>query len=145
MERMMATIKEEWWEAINSSLADGTPCLLGTVSEDGQPQISPKGSILVHDASSLAFWERSKRTALANIQNNQQVVVYYRNPEKAEQLPQGATLRFYGTCRVVESGPEREAVMNKVVQRELDADKGRTGVAVIIDIARITDLRGADL
>ncbi len=118
----MVTINEEWWEAINSALADGTPCLLGTVSGDGQPQISPKGSILVHDASTLAYWERSKRTALANIQGNQQVVVYYRNPEKAEQLPQGACLRFYGTCRVVEDGAEREAVMGKVVLRVLDAD-----------------------
>ena len=44
MERMMATINEEWWEAINGALADGTPCLVGTVSGDGQPQISPKGS-----------------------------------------------------------------------------------------------------
>ena len=141
----MATINEEWWEAINGALADGTPCLVGTVSGDGQPQISPKGSVLVHDANSLAYWERSKRTALANIQENQKVVVYYRNPEKAEQLPQGACLRFYGTCRVVESGPEREEVMNKVVQRELDADKGPTGVAVIIDVGRITDLRGENL
>ncbi len=141
----MATINEEWWEAINSGLEDGLPCLVGTVSDDGQPQISPKGSMLVHDAGTLAFWERSKRTALANIQANQRVVVYYRNPGKAEQLPQGACLRFYGTCRVVESGPEREAVMGKVVQRELDADKGRTGVAVIIAIDRITNLRGEDL
>lgn len=141
----MATIKEEWWEAINSGLEDGLPCLVGTVSDDGQPQISPKGSMLVHDAGTLAFWERSKRTALANIQANQRVVVYYRNPGKAEQLPQGACLRFYGTCRVVESGPEREAVMGKVVQRELDADKGRTGVAVIISVDRITNLRGEDL
>jgi len=141
----MATINEEWWDAINSSLADGTPCLLGTVSGDGHPQISPKGSMLVHDAGSLAFWERSKRTALANIQANKNAVVYYRNSEKADQLPQGACLRFYGTCRVVEDGPEREAVMGKVVQRELDADKGRTGVAVIIDVDRITNLRGEDL
>ena len=141
----MATINEEWWEAINSALADGTPCLLGTVSDDGQPQISPKGSMLVHDAGTLAYWERSKRTALANIRANQNVVVYFRNPGKAEQLPQGACLRFYGTCRVVEDGPEREAVMGKVVQRELDADKGRTGVAVIIDVDRITNLRGEDL
>ena len=141
----MATINEEWWDAINSSLADGTPCLVGTVSGDGHPQISPKGSVLVHDAGSLAFWERSKRTALANVQANPNVVVYYRNPEKAEQLPQGACLRFYGTCRVVEDGPEREAVIGKVVQRELDADKGRTGVAVIIDVDRITNLRGEDL
>ncbi len=141
----MATINEDWWAAINGALADGTPCLLGTVSGDGEPQISPKGSILVHDAGNLAYWERSKRTALANIQDNNRVVVYYRNPERAVDLPQGACLRFYGTCRVVEDGPEREAVMGKVVQRELDADKGRTGVAVIIAIDRITNLRGEDL
>ena len=35
--------------------------------------------------------------------------------------------------------------MGKVVQRELDADKGRTGVAVIIDVDRITNLRGEDV
>ena len=105
----MAVIREEWWDAINSSLADGTPCLVGTVSEDGHPQISPKGSVLVHNAGALAFWERSKRTALANIQANNNVVVYYRNPDQAEYLPQGACLRFYGTCRVVEDGPESTA------------------------------------
>ena len=141
----MATINEEWWEAINASLADGAPCLLGTVSGDGQPQISPKGSMLVHDANRLAYWERSKRSALANVQGNGRVVVYFRNPDKADQLPQGACLRFYGTCRVVEDGAEREAVKGKVVQRELDADKGDNGVAVIIDVDRIANLRGEDL
>ncbi len=35
--------------------------------------------------------------------------------------------------------------MGKVVQRELDADKARTGVAVIIAVDRITNLRGEDL
>ena len=99
----------------------------------------------MHDAGTLAYWERSKRTALANIKANQNVVVYFRNPDKAEQLPQGACLRFHGTCRVVEDGPEREAIMGKVLQRELGADKGRTGVAVIIDVDRITNLRGEDL
>jgi predicted pyridoxine 5'-phosphate oxidase superfamily flavin-nucleotide-binding protein len=141
----MATIKEEWWEAINASLADGAACLLGTVSEDGQPQISPKGSILVHDANTLAYWERSKRSALANVQGNNRVVVYYRNPGRAEELPQGACLRFQGTARVVADGPEREAVKGKVVQRELDADKGDNGVAVIIAVDSITNLRGEDL
>lgn len=141
----MATIQKEWWEAINAALEDGAPCLLGTVSNDGQPQISPKGSMLVHDAGTLAYWERSKRSALDNLRGNSRVVVFFRNPARAEQLPQGATLRFYGTARVVDDGPEREAVMAKVVQRELDADKARAGVAVIIAIDRITNLRGEDL
>ena len=141
----MATIKDEWREPINNALADGAPCLVGTVSEDGQPQISPKGSVLVHDGSHLAYWERSHRTALANVRKGSKIVIYFRNPAKAEVLPQGATLRFYGTPRIVESGPERDAVMAKVVKRELDADPGRKGAAVIVDIHRITDLRGNDL
>jgi predicted pyridoxine 5'-phosphate oxidase superfamily flavin-nucleotide-binding protein len=133
----LATIKDEWRDPINSALADGAACLVGTVSEDGQPQISPKGSVLVHDASTLAYWERSFRTASANIKSNAKIVIYFRNPGKAEVLPQGATLRFYGTARVVESGPVREAVMSKVVKRER--------VAVLVDIKRITDLRGNDV
>jgi predicted pyridoxine 5'-phosphate oxidase superfamily flavin-nucleotide-binding protein len=141
----MATIKDEWREPINNSLADGAPCLVGTVSDDGQPQISPKGSVLVHDAHTLAYWERSFRTASANVRNNSRVVIFFRNPGKAEVLPQGATLRFYGTARVVESGPERDAVMAKVVKRELDADPGRKGVAILVDVKRITDLRGNEL
>ena len=141
----MATINSEWHTAINNALEDGAPCLVGTVSADGQPQISPKGSVLVHNDTTLAYWERSKRTALANVSANPRVVVYFRNPDRAAELPQGAALRFYGTTRLVESGPEREAVMGKVVERELKADPGRTGVAVLIDVERITDLRGNDL
>ena len=141
----MAHIKEEWRAAINASLADGVPCLVGTVSADGTPQISPKGSVLVHDDSTLAFWERSNRTALSNIQGNQRVVVYFRNPGRAEELPQGGTLRFHGTAHVVTEGPEREAVMGKLVQKELDADPGRKGAAVIIDVESITNLRGEEL
>ena len=142
----MAKIKDEWREAINNALADGTPCLLGTVSENGEPQISPKGSMLVHDENTLAYWERSHRTALRNIRSNARVVVYFRNPGRAEQLPQGAALRFYGTVAMIaDAGPEREAVMAKVVKRELDADPGRKGAAVLINVDRVTNLRGEEV
>ncbi|MGE0744264.1 MAG: pyridoxamine 5'-phosphate oxidase family protein [Rhodospirillales bacterium] len=141
----MATIKDEWRDAINNALADGAAALVGSVSADGTPQISPKGSVLVQSPTQLAYWERSLRSALANVRANPKVVIYFRNPERAAELPQGAALRFYGTARIVESGPEREAVMGKVVKRELDADPGRKGVAVIVDVNRITNLRGEDL
>jgi len=99
----------------------------------------------VHDESTLAYWERSHRTALANVQANPNVVVYFRNPAHADKLPQGAAIRAYGKARVVAEGPERDAVMAKVVQKELDADPGRKGAAVIIDVDRITNLRGEDV
>jgi hypothetical protein len=138
----MPNIPDEVAECINKALADGTPCLLGTVSADGTPEISPKGSVLVHDSKTLAYWERSHRGALRNVGANPNVVVYYRNPAQAEHLPQGAALRFHGKARVVTDAAEREAIMNKVVQKELDADPGRKGVAVVIAVDRVTNLRG---
>lgn len=141
----MAKFTEGMAEAINSNLADGAPCLVGTISADGWPQISPKGSVLVHGESTLAYWERSHRSARSNVEAGSKVVVYFRNPDHAEKLPQGAALRIYGTARVVAEGPERDAVMAKVVQKELDADPGRKGAAVIIDVERTTNLRGEDV
>ena len=42
-------------------------------------------------------------------------------------------------------GAQGDAIMGKVVQKELDADPGRKGSAVIIEIERITNLRGDEL
>ena len=61
---------------LNKALADGVPCLVGTATRDGKPQISPKGSVAVYDDETLCFWERSLRTAHAHIGENPHVVVY---------------------------------------------------------------------
>jgi predicted pyridoxine 5'-phosphate oxidase superfamily flavin-nucleotide-binding protein len=129
-------------QAIDSALADGCMCLLGTADADGQPQISPKGSMLVLDATHLAYWERSGRTAAANLKANSKVVVYYRNTTKSERLPRGAVWRFQGTARVIADGPERDNVWAKVVPAEQEKDPTRKGAAVVIEVSRITDLAG---
>ena len=127
-------------QAIDSSLADGCVCLVGTADANGQPQISPKGSVLVLDATHLAYWERSGRAAAANVQANPRVVVYYRNTTKSERLPRGAVWRFFGKARVVASGPERDAVWAKVVPAEQEKDPNRAGAAVIVEVTKVTDL-----
>jgi predicted pyridoxine 5'-phosphate oxidase superfamily flavin-nucleotide-binding protein len=129
-------------QAIDSALADRCVCLIGTADADGQPQISPKGSMLVLDATHLAYWERSARTAAANVKANPRVVVYYRNTNKSERLPKGAVWRFIGKARVVASGPERDAVWAKVVPAEQEKDPNRAGAAIIIEVSKITDLTG---
>ena len=48
-------------DLLDKALADGTPCLIGTASKDGHPQISPKGSVAVYDDQTLCYWERSHR------------------------------------------------------------------------------------
>ena len=55
-------------KVLGSALKDGTPCLLGTSTKDGHPQISPKGSVVVFDDETLCYWERSNRSALKRIE-----------------------------------------------------------------------------
>ena len=141
----MAEIKSDYVKPLENALEDGTPCVLGTVSADNKPEISPKGSIIVYDSGHLAFWERSHRAAAGNIASNAQVVVYYRNPEHAESLPQGGALRLYGTASVIEDAAVTTDVYDRMCEREQKADSGRKGHAVMIAIDRITNLRGDDV
>ena len=128
---------------IRDALPDGRPCLVGTADTNGRPQISPKGSVAVFDDETLSFWERSFRGAYDHIGKNPQVVVYYRNPDRAEEVGvPGAALRFHGTARIVEDGPERERAFDLMVQAEKDRDPEKKGVAVLIKVDRIEALSG---
>ena len=132
----MIIIDDEMRKLIENARADGVPCLLGTASREGVPQVSVKGSTLVYDQETLAYWERSKRSALANIGHNPNVVILYRNPEKEIDW------RFYATATVHDAGPVREEVMRRTLQAELDQDPERQGVAVLLRLNRIADLLG---
>ena len=129
-------------QVIDRALVDGCVCLLGTADANGNPQISPKGSIQVLDATHLAYWERSARSAAENVRANQRVVVYYRNTAKSEQFPKGAVWRFYGAAKIFAQGSERDKVWSRTIAAEQEKDPDRKGVAVVIEVDRITDLSG---
>ena len=132
----MINIEDEMRALIDNGLADGFPCMVGTATRDGQPQISIKGSVLVYDQESLAYWERSKRSALENVGENPKVVIFYRNTEKR------LNWRFYGTTTIHEADAVREDVMSRTVQAELDRDPDRLGVAVVVRLNKIAELSG---
>ena len=132
----MIDLTDEMKERLDTALADGYSCLVGTASKDGEPQISPKGSVMVFDRESLAYWERSKRSALDNVAENPHVVIYFNN--QAERV----RWRFHGKAIVYEDGPIRQEVMDRCVQAELDRDPDRLGVAVLVKVDRITELSG---
>ena len=124
------------WQALDSALADRVPCLLGTADKLGQAQISPKGSMMVFDATRLAYWERARRTAIAKIRANPKVVVFYRNP--ALKL----ALRFYGVAAAVPEGALLDAVWSRTILAEQEKDPERKGMAVVIDVHMVNDLSG---
>ena len=76
---MAIDITGEMRDLINSSLSDGYPGIVGTASKDGMPQISMKGSLAVYDNETISYWERTKRTAMDNVSENPNVVIFYRN------------------------------------------------------------------
>ena len=130
----MIQLTDEMRENVNNALANGISCVLATASSKGELGISFRGSMMVWDDESLAYWERSRRTALEHIEEHGKVAVMFRNP--AERVG----WKFFGTATVYRDGPMREQVMARVVQRELDLDQERQGFAVIIRLDQVTTL-----
>lgn len=131
-------------ELLDKALADGTPCLVGTATKDGDPQISPKGSVARYDAHTLSYWERSHRSSVAHLKENPKVVVYYRNPGRANEMPDypGAALRFHGKARVADGAGEREKVWDLTIPAEQERDKEKKGFGILIDVERVELLSG---
>jgi hypothetical protein len=129
-------------ELINRAWVDGYPCLLGTAGKDG-PNISPKGSLVVYDDDHLAYWERSKRKALENLENDKRVVVMYANfKAQRDGILESGFLRFYGTAELHEDGPVKDRIFSLLSKREQEHDGADTGLGVLIKIDRAVDVRG---
>jgi hypothetical protein len=129
---------------LNTALSDGTPCLLGTASKDGHPQISPKGSIVVFDDETLCYWERSRRSALKRIEENPHICVFYRNAARMAEIPYRAgCIRFYGDVSLVESGAARDKIWDLIPEAERKPDPEKKGMGMLIRVARVEELTGA--
>jgi hypothetical protein len=130
----MISISDQMKELIDNALANGSPCILATVSADGEPDIGYKGSMMVFDNESLAYWERTKRVHMKNVKENPRVIVLFRDAKTK------AAWRFHGTATMHESGPIRDQVMARTVKDELDKDPERKGAAVVIRLDKITNM-----
>jgi general stress protein 26 len=132
----MIALTDQMREMIDNALANGSPCILATASPDGEPDIGYKGSMMVFDNESLAYWERTKRQHLKNVVENAKVVVLFRDPKTR------LNFRFHGLATVHQDGSIREQVMARTVKDELDKDPERKGAAVVIRVNKVTNLAG---
>ncbi len=130
---MPIVLTEEMGAALENALVQRSPCLVGTASAEGVPDISYRGSVMMFDAEHLAFWERAKGETLTNLIENPSIVVFYRNPETRQ------TWRFYGKAEVLKDGPVRGQIMERVNQFELAQDPERTGYAILIRVDRVRE------
>jgi hypothetical protein len=129
----MAIDLTNYTEIIDTAQADGTPCVVATVGEDGMPDIGLKGSVMVFDADHLAYWERARRQHLRNLRTAEGIAVLYYNREKRRHV------RFFGQAELHEEGEMRDRIMARTIQVELDRDPERQGIGVLIRVDRIED------
>lgn len=132
----MISIVDPMKQLIDNALANGCPCILATVSADGEPDIGYKGSMMVFAGDSLAYWERTKRVHFKNVKENPKVIVLFRDTKSK------AAWRFHGAATLHEDGPVRDQVMARTVKAELDKDPERKGAAVVIRLDKITNMGG---
>ena len=117
-------------------IPEGNVCWIATANKAGEPDLGPKGSMMVFDKEHLAYWERTKRAGLEHIQANPKVVVMYRDPVARKAW------KLHGEAQLYPDGPIRHQVMVRVVQGELDRDPDRQGIAVVIKLNRIMTMAG---
>jgi len=137
----MIKLTEQIRDVLNTALADGTPCLVGTSSKDGHPQISPKGSVIVFNDDTLAYWERSNRSSLNRLHENPHVAIFYRNAAKAKDFRAGV-MRFYGDAKVVTSGADRDKVWELIPEAERKPDPEKKGAAILVRLNSVEELSG---
>jgi hypothetical protein len=138
-------ISQKVRKLIDNAWVDGYPCLLATSGPNG-PNISPKGSLLVFDDEHLAYWERSKNQALANLGHDRRVAVIYANIKaQHDGVLESGFLRFFGTAELYEDGPIREAIFKRLTKREQEHVGADKGIGVLVKIERTADVRGKPL
>ena len=133
----MINLDESIATHINAAfIPEGNVCWIASVNKAGEPDLGPKGSMMVFDDQSLAYWERTRRTTLQNLEENPNVVVVYRNAEERIQW------RFHGVATIHNDGPVREQVMAKTIPQELARDPERKGVGVVIRVDKMMTFAG---
>ena len=129
----MIELTDEMAQAVGNALADGTPCLMGTASKSGMPNVSYRGSVMVFDSEHLAYWERSLRTTLSNLRENPAIAVFYWN------FATRTMWKFIGTAEVHADDGMRGEIMGRTIEAELQRDPERKGVGVLIRVERVLE------
>ena len=130
----MIQFTEEMREVVDGAVGRGYACVIATASADGEPGVGFKGSMIAFDEQSLAYWERSKRSILEDIQDNPRVVVL------ASDMTRHIYLRFHGVAAIHRDGATRDDVARRVPTAEFERDPN--GYAIVIAVDKVTNLGG---
>jgi hypothetical protein len=128
---MSVVLTPEIKELVNKGLASGNPLLLAAVAPDSKPVLSFRGSTQVYSDGQLGLWIRNTSGGtIEAIKGNPHVAMMYRSATTP-------VLQFHGRARITTDEAERERVFENAPEREQKSDPERTGVAIVIDLAKV--------
>jgi hypothetical protein len=120
-------------EAVDHALEQGKPIVVSYVDEQGQPRLSFRGSTQVYGKDQLAIWIRNPEGGLQKaLAKNPRLALLYRSPEPRMNF------NFMGRGHFDSSEGVRAKVYESSPQSEQNADKDRKGMALVIDLDRVT-------
>ena len=123
----MITISEEIKNFVNSQKLG----YVATVSNDGTPNLSPKGTIVVMNESTLVFADIRSPQTIQNLQNNPSVEINVVDPF------QRLGYRFQGECKIINEGPEFDKILDYYVNVGI---KSKINSVVIVDVESMSEV-----
>ncbi len=91
------------------------PALVATVSKDGKPNVSAKGSFRVLDDDHVVFTDVKSPRTVANLKENPQVSIICLDSNRR-------SCRIWGTAEVLKSGPLYDEAAKSMAARNIKPD-----------------------
>ena len=104
---------------------------VATVSKDGTPNLSPKGTIVVISKSTLAFADIRSPQTIQNLQDNPSVEINVVDPF------QRLGYRFKGECKIINEGPEFDKILDYYANVGI---KSKINSVVIVDVESMSEV-----
>jgi len=121
---------------VDTGMDTGNIMLLAAVDADMKPVLSFRGSTAAYSDTQLSLWVRNTAGGtIEAIKQNPQVALMYRS----QAVP---LLQFAGRARIATDAAERERVFSIAHEREQKQDPERKGIAVIVELDRVSGVLG---
>ena len=122
----MITISEEIKNFVNFQKLG----YVATVSKDGTPNLSPKGTIVVMNESTLAFADIRSPQTIQNLQDNPSVEINVVDPF------QRLGYRFKGEGKIINEGSEFDKILDYYINAGI---KSKINSVVVVDVKSMSE------
>jgi len=123
----MITISEEIKNFVNFQKLG----YVATVSKDGTPNLSPKGTIVVTNESTLAFADIRSPQTIQNLQDNPSVEINVVDPF------QRLGYRFKGEGKIINEGSEFDKILDYYINAGI---KSKINSVVVVDVKSMSEV-----